>query len=110
MAHKRARKPLKVREPLVRYVLRDAVRVASTSVAASGAGDPASGAGDQRVARGTQRAARGPSEWRDDWTAGEREGRQALRGWERGAPWVSAAGAEDSLPQCIASSASPRVL
>ncbi|HEY6728476.1 MAG TPA: hypothetical protein VI197_30910, partial [Polyangiaceae bacterium] len=79
MAHKRARKPLKVREPLVRYVLRDAVRVASTSVAASGAGDPASGAGDpasgardQRVARGTQRAARGPSEWRDDWTAGER--------------------------------------
>ncbi|HEY6723685.1 MAG TPA: hypothetical protein VI197_06615, partial [Polyangiaceae bacterium] len=56
MAHKRARKPLKVREPLARYVLRDAVRVASTSVAASGGGpsewrgDPASGAGTQRVA------------------------------------------------------------
>ncbi|HEY6725098.1 MAG TPA: hypothetical protein VI197_13770, partial [Polyangiaceae bacterium] len=43
MAHKRARKPLKVREPLARYVLRDAVPVASTSVATSGAGGPASG-------------------------------------------------------------------
>ncbi|HEY6729144.1 MAG TPA: hypothetical protein VI197_34275, partial [Polyangiaceae bacterium] len=47
MARKRARKALKVREPLARYVLRDAVPVASTSVAASGARDPASGAGTQ---------------------------------------------------------------
>ncbi|HEY6725055.1 MAG TPA: HNH endonuclease signature motif containing protein [Polyangiaceae bacterium] len=38
MAHKRARKPLKVREPLARYVLRDAARVAATSGATTHGG------------------------------------------------------------------------
>ncbi|HEY6723127.1 MAG TPA: hypothetical protein VI197_03820, partial [Polyangiaceae bacterium] len=110
MAHKRARKALKVREPLARYVLRDAVPVASTSVAVSGAGTqraargPASGAG-------TQRAARGPSEWRDDWTAGERDRRQAAEGVGTGGrgPWCQRPGLKTHCLECIASSALPRV-
>ncbi|HEY6726940.1 MAG TPA: hypothetical protein VI197_23065, partial [Polyangiaceae bacterium] len=117
MARKRARKALKVREPLAPYVLRDAVPVASTSVAASGAGDPASGAGTpasgagdpasgagtQRVARGPSERRGGPSERRYDWTAGERDRRQAAEGVGTGRLGLSAAGLKTHRLECIAS-------
>ncbi|HEY6728965.1 MAG TPA: hypothetical protein VI197_33375 [Polyangiaceae bacterium] len=63
MARKREEKSLKVRESLARYVLRDAVRMASTSVAASNTG---------------------ACEWREEWTAVERKRRNAARGMRGG--------------------------